>query len=85
MADTNSDTAAQPADPEKPKRIKRKPVELMMPLSRELQLEAFVPVSEGARLQAVSEDTFRKENADKIVDLSDRRQGIRLKDALKLK
>jgi hypothetical protein len=69
---------------ENKQRIKRKPAEMMLPLSRELQLECFIPVSEAARMQAMSEDTFRKENADKIVDLSDRRQGIRLRDVLKL-
>ena len=47
-----------------------------------LDLERIVPLAEAARLRSVSEDTLRRHNSDKIIQLSPRRQGMRLRDAL---
>jgi hypothetical protein len=66
------------------KRTKRSLDELALPLSRELELETFVSPARGARMQGLSEDTFREENEANIVKLSKRRSGIRLRHVLKL-
>jgi hypothetical protein len=47
-----------------------------------LNLERIVPLAEAARLRGVSEDTLRRHNSDKIIQLSPRRQGMRVRDAL---
>jgi hypothetical protein len=47
-----------------------------------LNLERIVPLAEAARLMGVSEDTIRRHNGDKIIQLSPRRQGMRVRDAL---
>jgi hypothetical protein len=43
-----------------------------------------VPIREAAQLAGVSEDTLRRRRADKIIQLSPRRQGMRVRDALML-
>jgi hypothetical protein len=48
-----------------------------------LDLERIIPIPEVARLRGVSEDTVRRHDRDKIIQLSPNRQGMRLKDALK--
>jgi len=48
-----------------------------------LELERIVPLAEAARLAGVSEDTLRRHNSDKILQLSPRRQGMRVRHALK--
>jgi hypothetical protein len=62
------------------------------PLSREAELESFVPLDLAAALQGVSRDTLEREDArrvargepSQIIDLSARRKGMRLKHALRL-
>jgi hypothetical protein len=49
-----------------------------------LELERFVSLDEVARLRGTSRDTVRRNDADKIVKLSPRRDGMRLRDALML-
>jgi len=45
-------------------------------------LERFVPLDEAARLRGISEDTLEREDPDKIVRLSERRKGMRIRHAL---
>jgi hypothetical protein len=52
-------------------------------LSR-LELERIIPINEAARLSSLSEDTLRRRYRDKWVQLSTRRFGMRVKDALLL-
>jgi hypothetical protein len=47
-----------------------------------LERERIVSLAEAARLRGVSEDTLRRHNSDKIIQLSPRRQGMRVRDAL---
>jgi hypothetical protein len=54
------------------------------PLSRELELNRIVSLDEGARLGGVSRDTLKRHKAHKIIQLSPRRKGIRVRDALGL-
>jgi hypothetical protein len=49
-----------------------------------LDLERIVPLAEAARLRGVSEDTLRRHDSDKILQLSPRRQGMRVRHALAL-
>jgi hypothetical protein len=48
------------------------------------ELETILPLKEAAELRGVHPDTLREHESDKIVDMSPRRQGMRLKHALKL-
>jgi hypothetical protein len=49
-----------------------------------LELQRIVSLQEAARLAGCSQDTLRRNHRDKIVKVSDRRQGMRIKDALML-
>jgi hypothetical protein len=49
-----------------------------------LELNRIISLSEAARLSSLSEDTIRREHSDKILDLSPRRRGMRVGDALML-
>ena len=53
-------------------------------LSREQELNRVVSLREAARLMSVSPDTLRRRYPEKILRLSERRQGMRLRDALLL-
>jgi hypothetical protein len=50
----------------------------------QIELERIVPLSEAARLSSLSPDTLKRKFADKIVQLSARREGMRVKHALML-
>jgi hypothetical protein len=50
-----------------------------------LELARIVPLAEAARLRGVSEETIRRNDPDKIIQLSPRRQGMRVGDALGIK
>ena len=49
-----------------------------------LELARIVTLEEAVRLSSLSEDTWRREHPEKLVRLSDRRVGVRLRDALML-
>ena len=52
------------------------------PLSESLQLRQKIRVSDAARLNAVHEDTFRKEHGHLIKKISDNVDAVELGDAL---
>jgi hypothetical protein len=47
-----------------------------------IELQRIAPLSEAARLAGVSKDTLQRHHADKILKLSPRRLGMRVRDAL---
>jgi len=49
-----------------------------------LELERIITLQEACRLKSVSLDTLKRRYADKIIHLSPRRRGMRLRDALQL-
>ncbi len=49
-----------------------------------LELARIARLPEASRLSGLSEDTLRREHRDKFVKLSDRRVGMRVRDALML-
>jgi hypothetical protein len=49
-----------------------------------IELQRIVDLKEASRLSGLSIDTLKRRYADKILDLSDRRRGMRVKDALML-
>jgi hypothetical protein len=53
-------------------------------LSFEIEMERIVPLKEAARLAGCSADTLKRNHRDKIVQISDRRIGMRVRDALQL-
>jgi hypothetical protein len=50
----------------------------------DLAMLRVVPIRQAAELAGVSEDTLRRRRPDKIIQLSPRRQGMRVRDALML-
>jgi hypothetical protein len=51
-------------------------------LNFDLELERIVSLQRAAELQGLSVDTIKRRQADKIIRLSPRRCGMRLRDAL---
>jgi len=49
-----------------------------------IELLRIVPLVEAARLAGVSVDTLQRHHADKVVRVSERRVGMRVRDALML-
>jgi len=53
-------------------------------LPPELQLEKIIPLQDASDVCGLSEDTIKRNHPDKIIQLSKRRVGIRLKHVLRL-
>jgi hypothetical protein len=53
-------------------------------LTPELELERIISLQEAEKISALSPDSWKRHHADKIIKLSPRRIGVRLKDALML-
>jgi hypothetical protein len=49
-----------------------------------LELARIAPLSEASHLSGLSEDTLRRSHSDKLLKLSERRTGMRVRDALML-
>ena len=49
-----------------------------------IELQRIAPLTEAARLAGVSKDTLQRHHQDKILQLSPRRLGMRVRDALSL-
>ena len=55
-----------------------------MNIPEDLLLKRIVPLKQASELSSLSEDTLKRRDPDKIIKLSERRQGMRLGDALLL-
>jgi hypothetical protein len=53
-------------------------------LSPALELEQIVSLQNAEKLSGLSEDSWKRHHADKIIELSPRRLGVRLRHALML-
>ena len=53
-------------------------------LSPEIELERIVPLEQAAEVEPLSPDTLKRRYPDRLVKLSPRRLGMRLKHALLL-
>ena len=51
-------------------------------LSPELELEQIVSLQRAEKLSGLSSDSWKRHHQDKIIELSPRRLGVRLRDAL---
>jgi hypothetical protein len=49
-----------------------------------LELKRVAPMREASELSGLSEDSLKRHHRDKIINLSPRRQGMRVEDALML-
>ena len=49
-----------------------------------IELLRIVPLPEASRLSSLSDDTLKRRHKDKLIHLSNRRLGMRVKDALML-
>jgi hypothetical protein len=72
---------AAPRDPDKSSRGPYK-IPSIYPLSEKLQLRQKIRVKDAARLNAMHEDTFRKEYPQLIKKVTDRLDVVELGDAL---
>jgi hypothetical protein len=50
--------------------------------SSEIELQQIISLKEAAKLQGSSVDTIRRRQSDKIIRVSPRRVGMRVRDAL---
>jgi hypothetical protein len=53
-------------------------------LSPDRELDRIITLQEAEKISSLSVDSWKREHPDKIIKLSTRRLGIRLRDALKL-
>jgi hypothetical protein len=53
-------------------------------LSPELELDRIISLQEAAKVSSLSRDSWIRHHSDKVVELSPRRLGVRLRDALML-
>jgi hypothetical protein len=49
-----------------------------------LELQRIITLQEASRLSGMSLDTLKRRHSDKIIQLSPRRLGMRVRDALRL-
>jgi hypothetical protein len=49
-----------------------------------IELQRIISLSEAAQLSGISIDTIKRRHADKIIELSPRRRGMRMRNALML-
>jgi len=51
-------------------------------LSPELELEQIISLQRAEKVSGLSADSWKRHHADKIIEMSPRRRGVRLRDAL---
>jgi len=56
----------------------------LSPIDLALELNRIVPLDQAARLRGAHQDTLKRNDANRIIKLSPRRQGMRVKHALLL-
>jgi hypothetical protein len=54
-------------------------------LPTKYELDQIISLQEAERISSLSEDSWKRNYPDKIVELSPRRKGVRLRDALMLR
>jgi hypothetical protein len=60
------------------------PIDCQDSLRPERELDRIVELPEASRLSSLSVDTIKRRHADKLIKLSPRRIGMRVRDALML-
>ena len=61
------------------------PVDHDFKLSPELELQRIITLQEAEKISSLSSDSWKRHHPDKIIEISPRRLGVRLRDALMLK
>jgi hypothetical protein len=54
-------------------------------LSPELELQRIITLQEAQKVSSLSADSWKRHHGDKIIEMSPRRLGVRLRDALMLR
>ena len=54
-------------------------------LSPDLELQRIITLQEAEKISSLSSDSWKRHHSDKIIEMSPRRLGVRLRDALMLK
>ena len=54
-------------------------------LSPDLELQRIITLQEAEKISSLSSDSWKRHHPDKIIEISPRRLGVRLRDALMLK
>ena len=60
------------------------PVDDDFKLSPELELQRIITLQEAEKISSLSSDSWKRHHGDKIIEMSPRRLGVRLRDALML-
>ena len=60
------------------------PVDDDFKLSPDLELQRIITLQEAERISSLSSDSWKRHHSDKIIEMSPRRLGVRLRDALML-
>ena len=58
------------------------PTDNRIQLSSERELDRILPLGQAAEISSLSADTLKRRHPDKLIRLSPRRLGMRLRDAL---
>ena len=53
-------------------------------LSPDLELQRIITLQEAEKISSLSSDSWKRHHSDKIIEMSPRRLGVRLRDALML-
>ena len=54
-------------------------------LSPDLELQRIITLQEARNISSLSSNSWKRHHSDKIIEMSPRRLGVRLRDALMLK
>ena len=60
------------------------PVDDDFRLPPELELQRIITLQEAEKISSLSSDSWKRHHSDKIIEMSPRRLGVRLRDALML-
>jgi hypothetical protein len=60
------------------------PVDDDFKLSPDLELQRIITLQEAEKISSLSSDSWKRHHSDKIIEMSPRRLGVRLRDALML-
>jgi hypothetical protein len=61
---------------------KRRVYEIDSTKLSELELNRIIPIAEAVELSSISDDGWRRHHADKLIQLTPKRVGVRLRHAL---
>ena len=61
------------------------PIDDDFKLSPDLELQRIITLQEAEKISSLSSDSWKRHHSDKIIEMSPRRLGVRLRDALMMR